>query len=56
MMSRIASMGERGLGEGGRKGGICRQRRMVRGGEVERVLAEGASSRMRRRIVRESWE
>ncbi len=48
-------MGERGLNEGGRRGGICRQRRMVRGGEVERVLAEGASSRMRRMMVRESW-
>lgn len=48
-------MGERGLGDGGRRGEICRQRRMVRGGEVERVLAEGASSRMRRMIMRESW-
>lgn len=54
-MSKIASMGERGLGEGARRGGICRQKRMERGGEVERVLADGASSRTRRMIVRESW-
>lgn len=48
-------MGERGLGEGGRRGGICRQRRMARGGVVESVFAEGASSRMSRIMVRESW-
>lgn len=48
-------MGEHGLGEGGRRGGICRQRRMGRGGELERILADGASSRTRRMIVMESW-
>ena len=54
-MSRIASMGARAFGVGGRKGGICRQSRTVVGaGGFERSFADEASSRTSRRIESES--
>ena len=53
--SRIASMGARAFGVGGREGGICRHSRTVVGvGGFERSFADEASSRMSRRIESES--
>ena len=53
--SRIASMGVRAFGVGGRKGEICRQNRTAVGVDgFERSFADEASSRMSRRIESES--
>lgn len=54
-MSRQMAIGGRGYGVGGRKGGTWRLRRTGRGEEgVERSLAWAVSSRMSRRMERES--